>query len=39
MTNRQFQIAVFAGDGVGPEIMNEALKVLSVVSDKYHIDV
>jgi len=39
MTKKQFQIAIFSGDGVGPEIMNEALKVLEVVSDKYHIDV
>ncbi len=39
MTKKQFQIAIFSGDGVGPEIMNEALKVLEVVSDKYRIDV
>jgi 3-isopropylmalate dehydrogenase len=34
MTNRTYHIAVFAGDGVGPEIMREALKVLKVISDK-----
>jgi 3-isopropylmalate dehydrogenase len=34
MTRKEFQIAVFAGDGVGPEIMKEALKVLKVISDK-----
>ena len=28
MTNKKYKIAVFAGDGVGPEIMNEAIKVL-----------
>lgn len=28
-------IAVLAGDGIGPEIMNEALKVLEVVAKKY----
>jgi len=37
MTSKEFQIAVFAGDGVGPEIMQEALKVLKVVSDRNHI--
>lgn len=30
------QIAVIAGDGIGPEIVNEALKVLDVIADKYH---
>ncbi len=39
MTSKAFKIAVFAGDGVGPEIMKEALKVLRVISDKYHIHV
>ena len=38
MTSREFQIAVFAGDGIGPEIMKEALKVLRVISDKHHIN-
>ena len=38
MTSKEFQIAVFAGDGVGPEIMKEALKVLKVISDKNHIN-
>jgi len=28
------RIAVFPGDGIGPEIMREALKVLSVVADR-----
>ncbi|MEE9911351.1 MAG: 3-isopropylmalate dehydrogenase [Deltaproteobacteria bacterium] len=37
MTSKEFKIAVFAGDGVGPEIMKEALKVLKVISDKHHI--
>lgn len=37
MINSEFQIAVFAGDGVGPEIMKEALKVLRIISDKNHI--
>jgi len=38
MTNQEFKIAVFAGDGVGPEIMKEALKVLRVISDKSNIN-
>jgi 3-isopropylmalate dehydrogenase len=37
MTSKPFKIAVFAGDGVGPEIMQEALKVLKVISDKKNI--
>jgi len=37
MTDRTYHIAVFAGDGVGPEIIKEALKVLKVVSDKNNI--
>ncbi len=37
MTSREFQIAVFAGDGIGPEIIKEALKVLKIISDKHHI--
>lgn len=31
------KIAVLAGDGIGPEIMAEALKVLNVVQQKYNI--
>ena len=38
MKSRTYHIAVFAGDGVGPEIMKEALKVLKVISDKSSID-
>jgi 3-isopropylmalate dehydrogenase len=34
MTNKTYNIAVFAGDGVGPEIMKAALKVLKAVADK-----
>ncbi len=29
-------IAVLAGDGIGPEIITEAIKVLQVVAKKYH---
>ena len=37
MTNQEYRIAVFAGDGVGPEIMNEAIKVLTTLADKKNI--
>ncbi len=30
-------IAVLAGDGIGPEVMKEALKVLSVIEKKYQV--
>ena len=30
-----YKIAVLAGDGIGPEVMREALKVLEVVQKKY----
>ncbi len=39
MTHKPIKIAVFAGDGVGPEIMQEALKVLKVISDKKNISI
>ncbi len=29
------QIAILAGDGIGPEVMEQALRVLSAVSEKY----
>lgn len=34
MTNQILKIAVFAGDGIGPEIIREALKVLRLVADR-----
>lgn len=34
MKNNNFKIAVFAGDGIGQEIINEALKVLKIISGK-----
>ena len=34
MTAKYYRIAVFAGDGIGPEIMKEALKVLKIVADR-----
>lgn len=33
MNRKEFNIAVFPGDGIGPEIMREALKCLSVISE------
>lgn len=32
------KIALIPGDGIGPEIMNQALKVLEAVSSKYNVD-
>ena len=32
---KHYQIAVLAGDGIGPEVMAEAEKVLQVVADKF----
>ena len=31
----KFKIVVTAGDGIGPEVVNEAIKVLKVVGKKY----
>jgi 3-isopropylmalate dehydrogenase len=38
MKQNDFKIAVFAGDGVGPEIMKEALKILKLIADKKNIN-
>lgn len=35
MTQRQYNIAVIPGDGTGPEVIAEGLKVLDAVSGKY----
>jgi len=32
---KSFNLAVIAGDGIGPEVVNEGLKVLDAVSKKY----
>ena len=34
MKKDNFKIAVFAGDGIGPEIMREAIKILQIVADR-----
>ncbi|TWO17941.1 hypothetical protein ZA02_00335 [Campylobacter lanienae] len=33
-----YKIAIIKGDGIGPEIINEALKVLKVVAKKFGFD-
>ncbi len=33
-----YRIAAFKGDGIGPEVMREAIKVLNTISDCYGID-
>ncbi len=38
MKNRPYKIAVIPGDGTGPEVVREGLKVLKVVSKKYGFD-
>lgn len=38
-TNRTYKLAVLAGDGIGPEVIHEALKVLTKVCDKYKINI
>jgi 3-isopropylmalate dehydrogenase len=35
MSNKSYKIAVLAGDGIGPEVMKEAVKVLDKVSEKF----
>ncbi len=35
---KTYKIAVLPGDGIGPEVMNEALKVLHAISKKFNIN-
>ena len=35
MSEKNYKIAVLPGDGIGPEVMKEAIKVLDAVSAKY----
>lgn len=35
--SKSFKVAVLSGDGIGPEVMAEALKVLDAVQDKYDV--
>lgn len=34
-----YKIAVLAGDGIGPEVMDQALKVLDCVSKEFHLNI
>ncbi|SET58012.1 3-isopropylmalate dehydrogenase [Thorsellia anophelis] len=36
---KQHQIAVLAGDGIGPEVMAEAYKVLSAINKRFNLDI
>jgi 3-isopropylmalate dehydrogenase len=38
MEKKSFNIAVFPGDGIGTEIMQEALKVLRLIAEKHNIN-
>ena len=38
MTKNKYNIAVIPGDGIGTEVMPEALKVLEIISNKYGIN-
>jgi len=35
--SQSYKVAVLSGDGIGPEVMAEALKVLDAVQDKYDV--
>ena len=39
MKKNRFNIAVIPGDGIGPEVVSEALKVLKFVCDKFDINI
>lgn len=36
-TKSQFNIAVLAGDGIGPEVMAQAMKVLDAIKEKFNL--
>ena len=38
MKKNRFNIAVIPGDGIGPEVISEALKVLELVCDRFNIN-
>jgi len=38
MNSKTYKIAVLAGDGIGPEVMTEAKKVLDVISQKFSLN-
>jgi len=39
MTSKSLKIAVLAGDGIGPEVMREALRVLRAVEKKFSLEI
>ena len=38
MSEQSFKIAVLPGDGIGPEVMSEARRVLDVIAGKFGVD-
>ena len=38
MTNNKYTIAILAGDGIGPEIMREGIKVLKVIEERNDVE-
>lgn len=36
MNNNHFKIAVLPGDGIGPEVINESIKILKVIEEVFH---
>ena len=38
MSNNAYNIAVIAGDGIGKEVMPEAIKVLEAIASKHDLD-
>jgi len=37
--SKKYRITVLPGDGIGPEVMNEALKVLDAISSKFDLNI
>ena len=37
MATQTFKVAVLPGDGIGPEVMAEAIKVLDAIEKKYDV--
>ncbi|MEY8760108.1 isocitrate/isopropylmalate family dehydrogenase, partial [Chryseobacterium tongliaoense] len=36
MSNNYFKIAVLPGDGIGPEVVNESVKILNAIAEVFH---
>ena len=39
MSSSSYRVAALAGDGIGPEVMREALKVLQAVASKFSLTI